>query len=420
MTRCFRQASVSCLFVWISLEVVGLRRLFATIITVRLDMSDHLQSLPSTLPDRGIGVEEALIIVGDLVRERSARLGDPHVLAHMDPPTPPIAAELVGLNASVNQNLLHPDLSPFATQAERQVIGWLAPSFGMAEGHMCAGSTIANLTALWCAREHGAANVVASSDAHLSVPKAAHILGMPFEAVPVDHSGRLDRNQLPSTDGSAVVLTAGTTGRGVIDDLSSIDCAWLHVDAAWAGPLRLTRYASRLDGIEKAHSVAVSAHKWLFQPKDSALVLFKEEGVTTAVSFGGSYLAVPNIGVQGSRSAAAVALVGTILAWGREGLAERIERCVALSEGLAGRLSMDRRHELRQAPETGVVNWRPTEKAIDLILDALGPTASRTVIEGETWVRNVAANPYADLDAVWERIEMALASDFEGAQPDKK
>ena len=152
----------------------------------RLPTCNLLQRLPSALPGLGIGEEEARTLVGDAKRERSARLGDPHVLAHMDPPTPEIAAEWIGLKASVNQNLLHPDLSPFATEAERRVIAWLAPFFGMAEGHMCAGSTIANLAALWCAREHGASRVVASADAHLSVPKAAHLLGMPFEALPVD------------------------------------------------------------------------------------------------------------------------------------------------------------------------------------------------------------------------------------------
>lgn len=379
-------------------------------------MSDVLQALPSALPDWGMGDKEALALVGDIVRERSARLGDPYVLAHMDPPTPRIAAELVGLNASVNQNLLHPDLSPFATQAERRVIAWLAPFFGMADGHMCAGSTIANLAALWCAREHGASSVVASADAHISVPKAAHLLGMPFEAAPVDASGRLDRERLPSTVGTAVVLTAGTTGRGVIDDLGAIDCTWLHVDAAWAGPLRLTSYASRLDGVEKANSVAVSAHKWLFQPKDSALVLFRDEGAQAAISFGGSYLATPNIGVQGSRGAAAVALLGTLLAWGRKGLAEHIERCVALSEGLAERLSSDPRCALRQPPETGVVNWRPKARPIEPVLLLLGATASRTAIGGETWVRNVAANPHANLDAVWRRIETALAGGPQAAQ----
>ena len=374
-------------------------------------MSDFLRAVPTALPDGGMGDEEALALVGHLVRECSARLGDPHVLAHMDPPTPKIAAELVGLNAGVNQNLLHPDLSPFATEAERRLIAWLAPFYGMADGHMCAGSTIANLTALWCAREHGADRVVASADAHISVPKAAHILGMPFEAAPVDACGRLDRERLPRTDGAAVVLTAGTTGRGVIDDLGAIDCAWLHVDAAWAGPLRLTRYASQLDGVYKANSVALSAHKWLFQPKESALVLFKNERVQDAVSFGGSYLAAPNIGVQGSRGAAAVALLGTLLAWGREGLAKRIERCMALSEQLAERLSADPRCDLRQSPDTGVVNWRPKAAPIEPTLRALSATASRIAIEGETWIRNVAANPHADLDAVWQRIETALAGD---------
>lgn len=373
-------------------------------------MIDVLEALPSALPDRGMGDEAALTLVGDGVREHSARLGDPHVLAHMDPPAPRIAAELVGLNASMNQNLLHPGLSPFATQAERQVIGWLAPFFGMADGHMCAGSTIANLAALWCAREHGARQVVASADAHISVPKAAHILGMPFAAVPVDRSGRLDPERLPDTDAAAVVLTAGTTGRGVIDDLDAIDNgAWLHVDAAWAGPLRLTRCAPRLDGIERADSVAISAHKWLFQPKESALVLFRDQGVQAAISFGGSYLAVPNVGVQGSRGAAAVALMGTLLAWGREGLAERIERCVALSEGLAEALSSDPRCALCQPPETGVVNWRPKVRPIEPVLLKLGATASRTAIEGETWIRNVAANPHADLSAIWQRIDAALA-----------
>ncbi|MEL6965036.1 MAG: pyridoxal-dependent decarboxylase, partial [Pseudomonadota bacterium] len=245
-----------------------------------------MDEVPLGIPDRwpayGLGEREALRLVGDVARAHSARLGDPDVLAHMDPPTPNIASELVGLNASLNQNLLHTDLSPFASRAEHLIIAWLAPFFGMIEGHMCAGSTIANLTALWCAREHGATRVVASTDAHLSIFKAAHILGMPFEAVPVDHMGRLDRNKLPCLDHAAIALTAGTTGRGVIDNLDVVDGVWLHVDAAWAGPLRLTKYASRLDGVERANSVAVSAHKWLFQPKESALILFREQEAQTA------------------------------------------------------------------------------------------------------------------------------------------
>ena len=65
-----------------------------------------------------------------------------------------------------------------------------------------------------------------------------------------------------------------------MEDLSLADHAtakWVHLDASWAGPLRLSLLHCHLfDGIEKADSVAISAHKWLFQPKDSALVLFKQ------------------------------------------------------------------------------------------------------------------------------------------------
>ena len=371
--------------------------------------------LSETLPERGIGEDEALAVVSREVERHSTHLGGPEALAHMDPPTPDVAARLVGLNAVHNQNLLHPDLSPFATEAERTVIDWLAPSFGMAAGHMCAGSTVANLAALWCAREHGADRVIASADAHVSIPKAARILGLRYEAVPTNPHGCIDAAALPGLRGAALVLTLGTTGRGAIDDPALATravregAAWVHADAAWAGPLRLTRHAGRLDGIEGAHSAAVSAHKWLFQPKDSALVLLRDPAMQDAISFGGAYLAVPNIGVQGSRGAAGVALLGTLMAWGREGLAERIERCMALTDALADRLETDGRVRLKERPRTGVVNWRPREaRRTEEVIAALRPTASRTAIDGEPWVRQVAANPHADLEVVWARIDAAL------------
>jgi glutamate/tyrosine decarboxylase-like PLP-dependent enzyme len=282
---------------------------------------------------------------------------------------------------------------------------------------MGAGSTSANLAALWCAREHGANRVVASADAHVSVPKSAHILGLPLERIAVLENGSMDKGLVPDLTDAALVLTAGTTGRGVIDDLDLAGKrqgqggapSWVHVDAAWAGPLCLTKYAGRLSGIEHAESVAVSAHKWLFQPKESALVLFRDLAAQEAISFGSSYLATPNVGVQGSRGAAGVALLGTCLAWGREGLAARIEHLMAQSEDLAERLAADPRAHLKQMPETGVVNWRPRNRATEEILSGLGPVASRTDIAGEPWVRQVAANMHVELDAVWSRIDAVLA-----------
>ncbi|MFK8014771.1 MAG: aspartate aminotransferase family protein [Gammaproteobacteria bacterium] len=368
----------------------------------------RMNELPQILPLDGVGDEAAWQWFARQIEAQSADLGAPTAFAHMDPPTPDLASRLVGLNARYNQNLLHPDLSPFASRAEARVIDWLAPAFGMQGGHMCSGSTLANLTALWCARESGAKRVISSIDAHISIAKSAHLLGLPYEPMPVTKHGRLDRQHLGVTDDAVVVLNAGTTGRGVIDELALVDCAWTHVDAAWAGPLRFTRYAQRLDGIEACDSVAISAHKWLYQPKDSALILFADTAAQEHVTFGSSYLATANVGVQGSRSAAGVALLATLLAWGQHGLASRIEKNMDDAQALATRLANDARVELKQVPETGVVNWRPIHSSTETMVACLGDSASSVEIDGACWLRHVAANLHVDIDQLWARISRAL------------
>jgi len=178
---------------------------------------------------------------------------------------------------------------------------------------MTAGSTLANLTALWAAREcAGVTEVIASDTAHLSIAKAAHILGLKLRQIPTTPTGALIQDALPSDlSRSALVLTAGTTSTGAIDPLAVAgSAAWTHVDAAWAGPMRLTRLSDRLDGIEKADSVAVSAHKWFFQPKESALIFFKDvEKAQGVITMGGAYLAAPNVGILGSHGAMAIPLL---------------------------------------------------------------------------------------------------------------
>jgi L-2,4-diaminobutyrate decarboxylase len=367
-----------------------------------------MDDIPTLFPTDGSDQEVVFTWFKKTIEIQSALLGDDLAFAHMDPPTPDIASRLVGLNAQYNQNLLHPDLSPFATQAEQRVIKWLAPAFGMATGHMCCGSTLANLTALWRAREAGAKQVIASADAHISVAKSAHILGLPFTAVPVNHCGQIDRSLLKNAEDAAVVLTAGTTGRGAIDALDPVNAVWVHIDAAWAGPLRFTKYANLLDGIHTADSVAISAHKWLYQPKESALILFADAHAQSAISFGGDYLATPNVGVQGSRGAAAIPLLATLLAWGQTGLAARIEKNMADAEALAQYLANDDRVELNQYPVTGVLNWRPKHQNFDTVADKMGQTSSKTKIDGAFWLRQVAANPNADVAKIWEKIRKAL------------
>jgi len=370
--------------------------------------------LPALLPDTGLGEVQALERLAPDVLGRATYLDAGDALAHMDPPTPWISWALALWNARLNQNLLHPATAPFAREAEARVIGWLAPWFGMDGGHMTPGSSVANLTAMWAARDlRGVKRVVASSAAHLSVKKAARILGLDYVEVGVDEHQRLDLATLPpDLSDACLVLTAGTTAVGAVDPLEACGlAAWTHIDAAWAGSLVLSdRHRSVLAGIERADSVAVSAHKWLFQPKESALVLFADaEAANTALSFGGAYLAAPNIGVQGSHGAAGTVLLATLLAWGREGLAARIERCMDHAARLQAFIAAHPGLEGFAACSTGVIVFRPRCHPIDAFREGLPlGLASLAIIDGEAWLRCVCANPNADMDKIIENLD-ALA-----------
>jgi L-2,4-diaminobutyrate decarboxylase len=390
----------------------GLNRALELLVSRSGDAGD----LPLTLPESGIGEMRTLDMLSGHVLGQAAQLGSPTSLAHMDPPTPWITWAMALWNASLNQNMLHEMTSPFATQAEAVVLTWLAPYFGMQGGHFCAGSTIANLTGIWAARDAaGVKMVVTSQAAHLSVEKACRLLGLELVVVPVDGRGRLDREQLPNLDDACLVLTAGTTATGSIDPLDLVGKAkWTHVDAAWAGPLRLSpSHSGRLDGVEAADSVAVSAHKWLFQPKDSALVMFRNLDVANAaVSFGGGYLAKPNVGVQGSRSAAAIPLLATLLAWGREGVAQRLDRLMGVADSLADAIDASDRLELWGRPQTAINVFRPVGSTAAAFVRAVpAGMLSTCVLDGETWARSVAANLLVDMDLVVESILAASSED---------
>ncbi len=371
----------------------------------------HPKALPTALPEKGVSSRQAMEWLAPHVFNSAAYLDSELAAAHMDPPTPWITWATTQWNARLNQNLLHPATAPTARPLEHQVVSWLAPYFGMTGGHMTPGSTLANLTALWAARDcAGVTEVVASDMAHLSIAKAAKILGLTLRQIPTDTMGAMAEDALPSDlTRSALVLTAGTTSTGTVDPLAlSGLAAWTHIDAAWAGPLRLTRMSSRLDGLEKADSVAVSAHKWFFQPKESALIFFKDVSKAhEAISSGGAYLAAPNIGVLGSHGAMAVPLLATLMAWGREGLAARIEKCIHVAEIIANHVSQDDRLELLAWPVTGVVNWRPKDpRLFDGWYQSLPQgMVSTTTLRGEKWFRNVIANPSANASAITDAIK---------------
>lgn len=369
----------------------------------------------SHLPKEGMGEDAALQCLAPYIIAKSAALDSQQALANMDPPTPWITWATSMFNARLNQNLLHPATAPFARQAEQLVIDWLSPYFGMQGGHFCSGSTIANLTALWAARDAmGVTMVVASKAAHISVAKAARILGLKYQSIDVLADGSIDKALIGDLSNACLVLTAGTTATGAIDELSlaqQTKAKWVHIDAAWAGPLRLSSlHCHLLDGIEKADSVAISAHKWLFQPKDSAIVLFKQLNIANnAISMESDYLVAPNIGVQGSRGASAVSLLATMLAWGEAGFAKRIEQNMAMANALADFVSSHHQLVLWHRPITGVTVFAPVNMSVEALLVKLPKGLfSQCKIAGKNYVRSVAANPNANINLILQNLKQVL------------
>ena len=400
-----------------------------------------LSGIPLDLPSTGLGDSGALDALAASTFGGSAQLHHPGYFAHMDPPTPAVAMAAALWQASTNQNMLHPDAAPSARGLERRVVQWLAPFFGMDGGHLVPGSTVANLTALWAARDiRGAKRVIASDKCHLSMPKAAKILGMEFVSAPTDASHRMqDLAQFGDLSETVVVLTAGTVATGAIDPLplpvvllpngatsssgtgsiggaSSSQPAWIHVDAAWAAPLRFTDQQSHLlDDVQHADSVGFSCHKWLYQPKGVGAIMFKDSAAAhAALSFGGGYLSAPNVGVVGSAPASALPLAATLLAWGQQGLAKRIEDDLEKAKALCRLIEQDERFELwagggSTAGATGVVVWRPRNVPAAEVRDRLrGAWVSLTEIDGERWLRCVSANPSADPERVFAAVVAAL------------
>jgi aromatic-L-amino-acid/L-tryptophan decarboxylase len=195
--------------------------------------------------------------------------------------------------------------------AENQALGVLAERAGLPEGAggcFVAGGSAGNLSALMVARDtaayrRGAAApehplVAISEDAHSSVGKALHVLGVGALTVPtLDH--RLTGDGLAATlrddprraDVIGVVATAGTTNAGIVDDLDGVAAVaadhslWFHIDGAYGGAAALFAPSTRqaFAGFDRADSFIVDPHKWLFAPFDCAALVYRQPNLAKAV-----------------------------------------------------------------------------------------------------------------------------------------
>ncbi len=264
------------------------------------------------------GIRDA--IVDDLVRIAGAsRAGTGRLFPYVVGPGEPVAA-VADLFASVlNQNVTAWRSAPAATVVERTVVRWIAEAIGCSgfRGSLTGGGSSANLMGLAMAREarapaneHGVRPCVvyASDEVHMSVPKAVALLGIGrahLRSIPVDDELRMDVDALEAAVaadgraghiGVAVVASAGTIATGAVDPLADIARVaeahdlWLHVDGAYGAPAALVEPA-RFDGLSAADSISVDAHKWLYQPLDCSLVLYRDvEAARRAFSYTDDYV----------------------------------------------------------------------------------------------------------------------------------
>jgi glutamate/tyrosine decarboxylase-like PLP-dependent enzyme len=215
----------------------------------------------------------------------------------------PVGAVAELLVAALNQNVTSWRSAPAAVTVEQTVVDWLADAIGCPgyKGSLCGGGSSANLMGLAMAREDrlpgnetGARPgvIYASEQAHMSIAKAVALIGVGrknLHLVPVDSELRMRVDALEDAIAAdrragrqpiAIVATAGTVNTGAIDPLSELaDVAekenlWLHVDGAF-GVIAAMAVPLLFKGIDRADSLSLDAHKWLYQTIDCSCLLYR-------------------------------------------------------------------------------------------------------------------------------------------------
>jgi glutamate/tyrosine decarboxylase-like PLP-dependent enzyme len=217
----------------------------------------------------------------------------------LKPPNPVAAAGyLAGMLINPNNHAL--DGGPGTSALEVEVVADLAAMFGFAEpflGHLTSSGTIANLEALWVARElHPGKRIVYGAGAHYTHARMCGVLGVQGTSVPATAEGRIDLDAVEAEcragDVGTVVLTLGSTGVGAVDRVEQALAlrerygVRLHIDGAYGGFFRLLAAASEplvdpapFEAVAACDSIVVDPHKHGLQPYGCGAVLFADPAV---------------------------------------------------------------------------------------------------------------------------------------------
>jgi glutamate/tyrosine decarboxylase-like PLP-dependent enzyme len=279
------------------------------------------EKLRTEIPTEGEPLER-LIEDCRMIINASRQNGHPRMFGYIASPATPAGAFADLIASALNSNLTSWRSAPAPTQVERIVVRWLGSLIGYTEdarGLLTSGGSLANLNALLIAHRVKAGmeasrkglwnagkpmTIYASDQVHLSIPKAADVLGLGREQVRLvktDERYKLDvkdlRQRLTSDIQNGlrpfcIVANAGTTNTGAVDQLDEIAKVaeefnlWLHVDGAYGALAALDETKRSLfRGIERADSVSLDPHKWLYAPVDAGCLLFRDEESVRSVFY---------------------------------------------------------------------------------------------------------------------------------------
>ncbi len=387
------------------------------------------------IPEQPVFVSEQADFLLEKVVAESVRTASPAFVGHMTSALPYFMLPLAQIMIALNQNVVKTETSKAFTPLERQVLGMLhrlvygreEPFYAQflqdsrhALGAFCSGGTIANLTALWVARNnalpadgdfagvghegmhralrhHGYddAAILVSRLGHYSLNKAADVLGIgrkSAHAIEVDARNRIDLRALEARCRQlraggvkiiALVGIGGTTETGNIDPLASMAAiarehgAHFHVDAAWGGPtLFSARWRHLLAGIELADSVTLDAHKQLYVPMGAGMALFRDPAAVRAIEHHARYIireGSRDLGsktLEGSRPGMAMLVHSGLRILGRRGYELLIDGGIDKARWFADEIAATPDFELTSAPELNILTYRYV------------PTAARQALAG--------------------------------------
>jgi aromatic-L-amino-acid/L-tryptophan decarboxylase len=345
---------------------------------------------------------------------------------------PGILAELIA--ATLNQVAILWRTAPASTELESVVLDWAAQLLGLPEGwhgHIEDTASTSTMAALIAAREAtGRRVVVCSEHAHSSVDKACRMLELELRKTPCDDEFRMRPDALGLDDVAAVVATVGTTSTTSVDPVAAVAgaCeaagAWLHVDAAYAGSAMVCpelRWA--FEGVDRADSLVVNAHKWMFTPMDCSLLwTSRPDEFRDAFSLIPEYLRTPDeedalslseYGPALGRRFRSLKLWAVLRCYGRSGLQARIREAIRLAELFEGWVRDEPGWELSAPRPFSVVCFRRegTDADNQALLERVNASGeifiSHTVLNGQYVLRLAIGHEStteADVERAWDLL----------------